>query len=257
MERFFYGHDQGIEKYLTNIEGEAATVIRKIVEKESIYDILYTPDQDLLSYWIFLQDMKTRWNRECIKKSMNEMKDVLKVRFNIDIPSITENDAIDIQISSFNPQDKGTKWAINTLSSKKWILLVNKSDLDYCTSDHPIVRENLIQYRAPKLGYDVNPLEYGYGYQSSGLELRYPLSPKLCLLLINEKDAADMVKLGHFEINGCKLDADINDVMWMDSHLVGMSHRFIYSGTDTSSFINKFLDEYPINKESYYPYKVS
>ncbi len=252
MERLFYGYEEWVEKYLSNVEGKVSSIIKTINDKESIDFLLYTKEQQILSYWIYLQDHRTRLYREQMKNSINKASIVMKQKWGIEEITINENKARSLQIDQFNPYDPDVRKAIDGLANQKWHLYTNKnSDNSFYTSDHPIIRENLLGYILHKQGEKIPPLKYTLGYLSRGIEIRYPLSPALCLVIHDKATTQECIKLGYDGLRGSKINSDENDVAWTNSILIGQSYRYLFSKKTDFSFALDFLNEHPEHQKPY------
>jgi hypothetical protein len=281
VENYFYCDEtqQEIEQLLAHIEGFVATIITKIVNDRTISN-LTAIEHKWLSFWIFLQDLRTRRfrseHRDAFIKVLNRLKD-------FDTSSITEGLLRRSQIDMMF--GKGRLELVNAIDSMHWCLLTNRSTIDYYTSDSPIIKENT-HYRQQidkdnifvcvKCNYsflkDGNCPECGdplvhvhpsrialfregkdanLGFFCPGLEIRFPLDPKFCLVLINplfkeiEWNQMERLSIGK---GRC---ADSPDIEWNNSHIVAMSHRFIFSCSDDFSLAESFLIEHPEYRKPY------
>ena len=115
--------------------------------------------------------------------------------------------------------------------SLTWILLVNKTDNPFFTSDNPIGTIEHIHH----------PILSMAGLDSRGVEGFYPLSPRIMLLMLDGEY--------HKEYQGSDRRVDVVDnkevVKYYNSRCVSRSDNCIFSATDDFSVIDEMLAKNP------------
>ncbi len=140
VEKYFYPPE--VEKWLaTEIEAKGITIIKNIIENKCI-DNLSISEKEYLIRWILVQDTRTREMRNEIRQVfeggtllisktydpeiMEKYKD-LKVKFNEDLLQAVQLEFM-VEFLRLIPR----------LMNYKFSLLINKSNIQYYTADHPI-----------------------------------------------------------------------------------------------------------------------
>jgi hypothetical protein len=264
--KWFYDKDNNIENILSEIEGKVDGIFLKIIKTKQI-DNLTIEERKNLNEFMVLQDYrtpKTRNQFETIYKEgliilMNAVRDgemdesllpdgMPKDLWN-DIPPPKENFIKFLQMIKEDPSyfmefnkesaKRSTNMVlsgilpsgIDLFSKLKLRLFKNSSIANFFTSDHPVCRYN--HYMLDFLGHiTIN----GIGYNSEGIQLFYPLTPKLCLVF---EDAVlydmyeDVTVVNHEFVN------------FVNARLIQNSKRWIYSHTDNFKYVEDYLQEYP------------
>ncbi|WP_214019819.1 DUF4238 domain-containing protein [Methanoculleus sp.] len=184
QEKYFYGEGAQIEKALAPLENRQAEVLRKITETCSISSI--SPEERiLLQSFTLLQYARTKDAKEnCFDKMAQQIgehviKPMMKSSEDLKNKGITDEDIDSRTITHPGAHGSGMLAAIQDrelISDLKLILLVNKTDHNFITSDTPVVKNNYLQVKN-------SPLT---GFLSPGLQIFVPLNPTLCLLFIDE-----------------------------------------------------------------------
>lgn len=115
------------------------------------------------------------------------------------------------------------------LRSKIWVIGYNKTDNPFITSDNPVVK-------------------YGHsgfnGINSKGIEIAFPISPKLILIL------ADIEKFGRLlPFHNHFVEIPAEEVHYYNSLQVIQSYRYVFSKQDAWEFAEKILKDNPKLKD--------
>ena len=111
------------------------------------------------------------------------------------------------------------------LNDKTWIIQENHSDVSLWTSDNPIALHNQLKF---KDGWG------NLGILSPGIEIHFPLTPKL-LLLSYDPSTHRLIS------NDVKSEYAIRH----NNYQVTNSARFLYSNSNNFEMAKKFLKEHP------------
>lgn len=119
----------------------------------------------------------------------------------------------------------------NTFANHIWILLKNKTHQPFFTSDNPIGTTEHIH----------NPYMAMSGISSEGVEVYFPISPDLMLLMFEKTHHKDIVSKNYriIEIDNHEIIDDYN------SRCVMNSSRCVFSQTDDFSIIDKMKAKRP------------
>jgi len=264
--KWFYDIDNNIENILSEIEGIVNRIFSKIIKMKKI-DNLTIEERKNLNEFMVLQDHRTPKTRtqfeimykESLKILMNAVKDgemdenllpdgmpkdlwndmpPPKVNFIKFLQMIKEEPSF---FKEFNKESakRSTNMVlsgilpsgIDLFSKLKLRLFKNSSNTNFYTSDHPVCRYN--HYMLNSLGRITIK---GIGYNSEGIQIFYPLNPKLCLVF------EDAVIYDMYE------DVTVVDhkfVDFMNARIIQNSKQWIYSQTDNFRYVDDYLREYP------------
>jgi hypothetical protein len=180
-EKGFYSKE--IENYLAGIESKASHVLNKLIDKKDLKK-LFWGEREILASFIAIQDNRTHGLREEMKP-INKW--VLEQIF-ASLPEETKKTVSTEEITKYI-DTKSNELAIKTqrdiikksiklfsdlLQGLQWILLENSTEMSLWTSDNPVNKYNPV---------DASPYLGNLGYLSPGIEIFFPLTPKLCLSL--------------------------------------------------------------------------
>lgn len=229
MEKFFYDTDkdvnQEVEKSLGDIEGSFNTVYQKLVENEDL-TVLNEEERGVISSFVATQLIRTKEYREGYEFSIKSLKSLLSnenmtEELRKQLEEVTSDEGIkENHISMLKEFPQTT---IPLLNKKKWILIINKTTMLYTTSDHPITL--------------YNPEITSHGIESPGIQIFFPLNPRLCLAIVDPSLYAH---------HSNKIEStDIENSKLMNYLQVARSNRFIFSSTDDFSVADDVLTKKP------------
>lgn len=109
----------------------------------------------------------------------------------------------------------------------EWILFVNRTAMPFWSSDHPVTRHNPI---------DLRP-RGNLGLLCPGIEIYFPLSPKLTLRVRNPVQNLSSFLPGRHEIS------DIRDIKFLNSLQVRQSARYVVSNQNDFSLAEKIIKD--------------
>lgn len=233
MENFFYdpkGTEPELEEFLEQIESEASTVYRKIENDKSL-EGLTDEDRAMFALYIALQDLRTREQRNAQKTRMQQFGERLaneplstELESALSILDDKEESARDIQTELM--KQHGIK-AATIIGEFQWTLLVNNTEVPIWTSDDPVCRHN-----------PINQTPHGrLGLLSKGINLYFPLSPRLLLLL------SDPTSYGF--VGPCHRLTDPMTVVFHNDLQVVQSNRHLFSNKNDFSQAQRRLEENP------------
>jgi hypothetical protein len=176
-ERFFHSNlpeAQVIEQWFGDMERKAAAVYEKIDQRRDVAGLTHSERFNLCQY-IAASLVRTREAREEVRQMSEGLLNAIAQRMGVTDweVKLTEGGALGHHLNSF----KDIPRYVPLLMRLDMILEVNKTNLPLTTSDHPVVRHN-----------DLPPRPGGggrLGIASPGIQLHMPISPELCLLLLD------------------------------------------------------------------------
>ena len=211
-EEYFYDQNENneivsYEYALQKIEGEAAPIIQKIIETKNIGD-LSEQERKTLSFFITLQDLRTKGQLLRTEISMETLSKQLKEKANIEVPGI---DSKKIWFSMFEQSNKFSEILMN----KVWMLSESKNS--FLISDNPVTLQNTT---------DKSEVRGTLGLDSYGIEIYLPISPSLTISLFCEK----LFKNSGYHKNYIpNLTCEPENVENLNSLQIAYSERFIFS----------------------------
>lgn len=249
MENYFYdkGGPPQIETLFAKKEKIHSNVYRKIISQKSIAKINSEEEYDMSEY-IFYQNERTRSTRERNKQITKEVylkrqkteklpnfddlpseyqKWLLESRGEMGQLNILFNEYIDEQGEAHGPDE-----IINYISHLGWNLTKNSLPLEFYTSDHPIIVYNPIHVEGQIIGYESN------SYRAEGVEIYFPLTPRLCLILFDEK------KSEYRKVNSERLVIE-KELAWINTQIIAKAHRLVFTKNNDFQFVKDRLEKYP------------
>lgn len=171
-EDYFYV-EQEIEDLLSELEGKASKVLAEIENTLTLPETM-SPEFVNLSRFITAQRGRTKTSEQDVLRHMKGVLDAAVAEH----PELSDLNPDDYELHAegavLTPLATALESAI-FLSDLERCLLHNKTNYDFCLSDHPVVLYNKLCERAEGQG--------GLGYVKSGLMVFLPINPRLTLLL--------------------------------------------------------------------------
>jgi hypothetical protein len=121
----------------------------------------------------------------------------------------------------------------NILADKVWVVLENDTDSPLWTSDNPLTLSNSIDY---------GPYYGNLGLLCRGLEISFPLTPKLCLYSFDPKS---------HKLRGNDKKMNRDNIVYHNRLQVQKSTRYVFSKTHDFDLAEGFLTEYPQYRDPY------
>lgn len=173
---YLYGKDDTIEKYLSQIEGSAAQTIKDANNLKP--PIPATPSHAHLLIHLIIQQLRTTYAID----STNEMLDKFAKHIAIlNGMSADDLEGINLELTEPGPflvTIASDQWHLAT--DLKYKLLVAPENIEFITSDNPVVFYNQMFEEFENLGS-------GIGIASAGLQIFYPISPKILIIFYDAK----------------------------------------------------------------------
>lgn len=231
-ENYFYDVIRGgnfIENKLERFENEHKKVLKTLITEKDL-SLLSKDEKKVISHLIVTQFVRTR-----------EMRDLIigmdQLRYENNITTKYEGIGVKFQHLGFIYyilQEYVTDFKLSPFLNMKWSLMINNTVLDYWTSDNPV---NI--YNGLKNKYFAN-----IGLIGEGVEIYYPLTPKLCLTLVDSKYYPKLPNESIIQIDDVRYIIDVNRLQ------VILSGKEVYSINNDFSIAHKILEEYPQFKQN-------
>ncbi len=191
---YFYGKDIEFEKSLSKIENQIKMIIEELNRDDKI--IIDKPLKEIILYITFLQNIRTKKFKDLMSESLDKFVDYISC---ID-PSVEDkikNKKVfsECDIAAIVKSIPQRLYLVHDLKVK---IFQNNSDVQFITSDHPVVKFNMF-LRMKKW-----PSAHT-GWPTKGLQIFFPISPNRMIVLYdgntykigNKKDR--IIKLSNTE----------------------------------------------------------
>lgn len=232
-------NDQHIEKFFAQkVENELSCILRKIISKaEGITDqnidkihFISQGNKKKFSYQLMMQHLRTKATRNSINNMSNCLLQIL-ADMNVskeqrDKFKTSRNSVKYIHENIFTNKNE-IKKIIKRYKSFIWILGINKTRSPFFTTDNPITNRP----------HKFNEYISMSGLMSEGIEVFFPLSPELILIMFDNQYHSSLKKYNRkcYYMNS-------TEVRSYNAQSCLFSERFIYSINDDFSVINDILD---------------
>lgn len=249
MERYFYDESDPpeVENYFSHLESLHAMVYHKIVNDQSIKRLnLY--DKYMMCHYIIIQNERTRSARtrnaqlyELAYRNLEEEENFppFDSFSEDDKKKLLEGGAARGQLNiMFNPVEmkNGTiHYPLETvfkMGKLGWILLTNDLKREFYTSDHPIS-----VYIPPK---NNELIIRGFGnqvYNTEGVEIYFPLTPRLCLVLYDKNKS----EYKNFGMVKRVLQGELD---FINRQIIAIAHRTVFTRTNDFKFVRDCVKNY-------------
>lgn len=194
-ERYFYNFKIGgevgtVENFLSKIESDVKLIIQKIVEEKS-FKKLASSERYTLAKYICIQYLRTKNIREANKDLILEMVQ----RFSgLGISEVDDFDFNDIdekvKVMSIELLLKLSQELIPCFQKKLWFLMYTENE-EFFLSDVGIILRNSL----------INPVfgDADLGLASKGIEIYFPVSPRVCIVAICPSLLPELEKVRKFK----------------------------------------------------------
>ncbi len=207
------------EYSLQQVENTTAPIIEKIIETKKLND-LSEEEKRTLSFFITLQNLRTKGHLLQTETSMKTISKQLKDKTNIEVPYI------DSKKIWFSVLEESTNF-YQILINKVWML--SESNNSFLLSDNPVTLQNTT---------DISKIRGTLGLDSYGIEIYLPLSPSITLCLFCEKLFKNSGYHNRYLPN---LTCEHENVENINSLQIAYSERFIFSHKNEFELVKRQL----------------
>lgn len=220
---YLYGEDGKVEEIFSKLEGKWADIIRSIISSESVPTD--PEDYEYLLHFIILSENRTlakaNSNLEFWGEQYRVMARMLKQQGKIEIPDEVI-DSLGAECSIPNLQSiQHDIFLMNICADLQISLIKNISDLPFISSDHPVVKYNQLLIS--------RDYTRGYGYGQMGIQIFFPISPRLCLVMFDPVP----YRL-HNYYDGKFIVKDTKVIQSINTLVAGYANQELYFSRETS-----------------------
>lgn len=173
---YFYGRDLTVERYLSQIEGDAKYIIDSL--NQEFYDHHYDNElRKTVLYLTFLQYIRTRKSRDSVNESLEKM---VQHFYSLN-PKLESKEHGSIFFSEEHLAEiiKSIPERMFMVDDLEFKLIKNNSRIDFITSDHPVIKYNRFLRGKNKPGSHI-------GWPMKGLQVFFPISPRRMIMLYDK-----------------------------------------------------------------------
>jgi len=173
---YFYRKDTETEDALARIEGVVSQVLKQIVSTQQLPS-RNSVEHTTLTIYLVYQAERTEYAAEAVNESIDKL---IHIAFREDKRVKEELPQLRVGISNAASFRLGVVSKIlPVVMDLEMKLLENKTNREFLTSDNPVVKYNqFMRLRKWPGGHD--------GWASIGLQVFFPISPTLCLVLYDK-----------------------------------------------------------------------
>lgn len=171
-ENFYYDKDNKVEKKLSEFEGEWDNIIKDVLASESLP--LEYKKISMLKLFILITSARTK----LIGKEFNEkMSEIYNQIVKVEFPDKYKKFDVKFEHPTLMNIQAVQKLLLYVVDLKI-DLLVNKSHIDFVTSDNPTIFCNQL--------FEYKRLSRGYGFGEFGIQFIIPISSKYAIVMYDE-----------------------------------------------------------------------
>lgn len=233
---------QALENFFANhIEGELSRLLNRLIDKSTNIMPRKLKKHFISRYdkWKFSRHLSFQHIRtKAVRNAIDDVSDCLQ-------QMLEEMDASPEMLSSIKPTKDSTKLIHGQMISNQngiansterfnsfiWILAINDTSKEFITSDKPITTRPHV----------IHPFMSMSGLMSKGVEVFYPISPKIMLIMFEREYHKQIAKLDrhYFVIR------DAKDIDSYNALTVLHATRCLFSSSGDFSIVDKILELEP------------
>ena len=177
-KEYFYGEDASVENKLAEYERKWNNIISSVIEREQL------PDNEkelvLLRFFILITSART-WKRG--NQINKEVTGLIKKLLEMEEPTLFNTSIAEgLSIRMANPSllfINSAQQILPSMIDLEMDVLINKSAINYITSDNPTVFCNQL--------FLEKSLTRGYGWGEHGIQFIVPISPKIAICMYDSE----------------------------------------------------------------------
>lgn len=213
------GETTTFEPHFWRLETNSQKAIQELCDEPTVFTVI--KNIEILALFCAIQELRTPVFRDNFLLMNNKYHELLQDN-DYRSPDIKENQSKEFQAKFINESSQGLS---QILKSMKWILVKNKSNNPFWTSDNPIFRYNPLK----------DPLKSTLGLQCSGIQLFLPVCPSLMLLICDP--------IG-YRYEKLEIDTVQENIDFYNNAQVISSRRYLFSNINSFQFARDLIREH-------------
>ena len=226
-KNYFYGHDPSIEDALSESEGIVATILRNIINQDSVRAISPKDHYYLLEFTVFLSE-RTVWMTDQLNESADKFIKTIISKYPSAPIGINEGSFSLTQPTQFALYRAAI--SLPVVFDLSYKLIINKTKVPFITSDHPVVLYNQFLENRKENGSNT-------GLASKGLEIFLPLSPHHLITFFDR----DVYKIGTKSNKSVEITADSDVEALNILQYINANHNLYFNEEISESQIRKLV----------------
>lgn len=247
------GNKKYLEKdFFSKLESMYALVLESIIHKSyngNAWTIrnckcMSPAEKDLMSVFIAIQHVRTRRFRDTLDDMMTGAIQTMAYKRQLDGDNPLPKESFKVKMSPehaklqhsliiLDPVVMGH--LVEILMNHIWVMCINKTNIPFYTSDDPVVK---IPHKKDE-GF-----KSFSGFASDGIEIAFPISPKLMLCLFDPKVYSQLfTDLQFYEIT------DPDEVTYYNWHQIHNCYRYVFSNNTDFHDAERFCVDYPEHQQ--------
>lgn len=214
------GKKATLEEPLQNLETKSAVAIRSLISDPTHITLL--SNKEVFAYFIAIQEIRTLVFRNRLDEYTNAINAKINSS-NFEIPLPSENEKKDFQVGFLIEK---VSILVKVLLNMKWLLVMNKTETPFWTSDNPVFRHN--PYRSKFIGTT--------GLLCKGIQVQIPINPSLAIAVCDPSEYAHISE---------QLTTNLSNVQFYNSYQVVASGRYLFSISEDFSLAHEMISEDP------------
>ena len=208
LKHYFYGENNANEKLLSELEGKWNTIISEIIKTSTIPK--HEKDYIYLCMLLMVSYGRTLAATEELEKALKNLVDIM-AELSLDVYPNTKKQEYDVSFEGMSSVLlKASIGMTPIICDLIPVLIINKTKHDFITSDTPLCSYNQL--------FVSKKHRYAYGFGQIGLQLFFPISPRICLCLYDS--AVYKVKIGvdgNIQVNNKRYINEINKLLTLNA----------------------------------------
>lgn len=231
---FLYGKSNDIEDSLMVIETGASNIIKSVIQSLTL-PRHNSEDYNLLMLFLLISENRVLRKADSLTHLMTEQSKVIARMYKAHGRLDVSDEIIDeLYVSHDIPNLMPIQTAIKTypvLLDLNSAILISDNDRSFITSDNPVTRYN---YMYVARDYQLR----GYGLGNMGIQIFYPISPKLCIYVYDGVMYRSKVVNGQNIIirKGKQID-ELNKLFYLNSY-----DYIFFSENTTKTYIENLIN---------------
>jgi hypothetical protein len=214
------GEKASIESLFNDAESKMQFALQALIERPTSSTLL--ENSPTIAGFFALQEVRTPIFRD-VHNDTIRLANRRLAPDGFEFPTPTENDTKEFQ-ARFVVDLAG--FFASVLLEMKWILVSNKTDMPFWTSDNPVARYN--PHKSELVG--------NLGLKSPGIQLHIPISPALAIVICDPFEYADLAS---------KLPAFAPSVDFNNSRQVIYSRQYVFSPNGNFDLAHEMINKNP------------
>ncbi|MBB5887582.1 DUF4238 domain-containing protein [Lactovum miscens] len=225
-----YGKTNEVEEELGKIETKSGEIIKEIIRSKKL-PLKGSKEYLQLIYFIVISDLRTLKMNEIATEQQRRFKNAVIDGVKGDLTKISDEVK---KIIDYDEKENSLILLSTASTLQKCLFdlelcLINNNsrNREFITTDSPIIKDNI-------LAKGLNGKSSGLGFGCLGLEIYFPLSPRLCLFLYDSRVYDIGSKNKEYYIKNDKIIDKMNKYFYLNS-----SSNIYFSKKVTESYLRK------------------